>query len=87
MSHEEINFIDEMEKDDEWLKAHLDEIVDRYARRVIAVLDQEIVEVGDTISVVQQMVAEHHPARIPLLFEVPSHEEFTCLLSTINMQS
>jgi hypothetical protein len=40
MSHEEINFIDEMEKDDEWLKAHLDEIVARYARRVIAVLDQ-----------------------------------------------
>lgn len=87
MSHEEINFTDEMEKDDEWLKAHLDDIVDRYARRVIAVLDQEIVEIGDTISGVHRVVAEHHPTRVPLLFEVPSREEFTCLLSSTSMQS
>jgi hypothetical protein len=87
MSHETITFIDEMDKDDEWLKAHLDEIVDRYARQVIAVLDQEIVAVGDTISAVGQMVAAHHPARIPLLFEVPSREEFVCLLSSINTPS
>lgn len=87
MQHEDINFIEEMEKDDEWLKAHLEEIVDRYARRVIAILDQGIVEVGESINDVQQKVAEHHPARVPLVFEVPSREEFTCLLSSITMQS
>ena len=86
MRHEDINFIEEMEKDDEWLKAHLEEIVDRYARRVIAVLDQQIVEVGESISDVQQKVAEHYPARVPLVFEVPSREEFTGLLSSTNMR-
>jgi hypothetical protein len=36
---------------------------------------------------VQQKVAEHHPARVPLVFEVPRREEFTCLLSSTNMLS
>ncbi len=87
MLHEEINFIDEMEKDDEWLKSHLEEIVDRYAHRVIAILDQEIVGIGESIGEVQQAVAEKHPARVPLVFEVPSREEFTCLLSSTSTQS
>jgi hypothetical protein len=85
MPREDTNFIEELEKDDEWLKAHFEEIVDRYAHRVIAILDQEIVEVGESIREGQQKVANHHPARIPLVFEVPSREEFTCLLSNIAM--
>jgi hypothetical protein len=87
MQHEDINFIEEMDKDDDWLKSHLEEIVDRYAHRVVAILDQEIVEVGESIHDVQQKVATHHPARVPLIFEVPSREEFTCLLSSTNTQS
>ena len=76
-----------MEKDDEWLKSHLEEIVDRYAHRVIAILDQEIVGIGESIGEVQQTVAEKHPARVSLVFEVPSREEFTCLFSSTNTQS
>jgi ABC-type phosphate/phosphonate transport system ATPase subunit len=87
MSHEEINFVDEMEKDDAWLKAHLEEIVDRYAHKVIAILDQEIVWVGESISGVQQQIVKQYPARVPLVFEVPSREEFTCLLSSTNTRS
>jgi hypothetical protein len=37
---------DEMEKDDAWLKSHLEEMVDRYAHKVGAILDQEVVGVG-----------------------------------------
>jgi len=48
----ERSFIDEMDRDDGWLKAHMEEIVDQYAHKVIAILD----------------------------FEVPSGEEFECLL-------
>jgi len=87
MPHQEINFIDEMERDDEWLKSHLEEIVERYAHKVIAILDQEIVGVGESISDVQQEISKHYPARVPLIFEVPSREEFTCLLSSTNLQS
>jgi hypothetical protein len=77
---EEIGFVDEMGRDDEWLKSHLEEIVDRYAHKVIAVLDQGIVGVGESIAEVQRMVAEKYPVRVPLVFEVPSREEFECLL-------
>jgi hypothetical protein len=87
MPHQELSFADEIEKVDEWLKAHFEEIVDRYARRVIAVLDQEIVEVGESIHDGQRKVAEHHPVRVPLVFEVPSREEFTCLLSNTDTPS
>ena len=72
--------IDEMERDDEWLKSHLEEIVDHYAHKVIAILDQGIVGVGKSIAEVQRMMAERHPLRVPLIFEVPSREEFECLL-------
>jgi len=61
MSHQELSFADEIEKDDEWLKAHFEEIVDRYARRVIAILDQKVVEVGETIHDIQQKIAEQPP--------------------------
>ncbi|MBI3300934.1 MAG: hypothetical protein HYZ72_02490 [Deltaproteobacteria bacterium] len=62
------------------LKSYLEEIVDQYAHKVIAILDQEIVGVGGAIAEVQQMVAEKYPRRVPLIFEVPSREEFECLL-------
>ena len=87
MRYEESKFVEEIEKDDNWLKSHLEEIVDRYAHRVVAILDQAIVEVGESIHDVQQKIALHHPARVPLVFEVPSREEFTCLLSNTNMRS
>jgi hypothetical protein len=81
---EEVNFLDELERDDIWLKSHLDEIVDQYAHKVIAILDQEIVSVGESVVEVQQRVVEKYPRRIPLVFEVPSREEFACLLWSTN---
>jgi len=76
MQKDDSTFIDEMDKDDAWLKSHLEEIVDRYAHQVIAVLDQQIVSVGTSVGEVHRKVAEQHPTRIPLIFEVPTREEF-----------
>lgn len=87
MQKDDSTFIDEMDKDDAWLKAHLEEIVDRYAHQVIAVLDQQVVGVGTSVGEVHRKVAEQHPTRIPLVFEVPTREEFTCLLSSIATRS
>ena len=75
-----VDFIAEMDKDDAWLKAHLEEIMYQYAHKVIAILDQEIVVVGESIAEVQRLVAAKDPARVPLIFEVPGREEFECLL-------
>ena len=77
---EEVGFVEDMDSDDRWLKSHLEDIVERYARQVIAILDQQIVGVGTSIVELQQTVAAHYPQRVPLIFEVPTHEEFACLL-------
>jgi hypothetical protein len=77
---QEVSFIDEMDRDDGWLKAHMEEIVDQYTHKVIAILDQGIVGVGESIVEVQKLVAKKYPSRVPLIFEVPSGEEFECLL-------
>jgi hypothetical protein len=54
--------------------------VDRYAHKVIAILDQQIVGVGTSIAELQQTVAAQYPQRVPLIFEAPTREEFECLL-------
>ena len=43
---EEVDFVEDMDSDDLWLKSHIEDIVDRYAHKVIAILDQQIVGVG-----------------------------------------
>ena len=40
---EEVDFVEDMDSDDLWLKSHIEDIVDRYAHKVIAILDQQIV--------------------------------------------
>ena len=77
---EEVDFVEDMDSDDLWLKSHLEDIVDRYAHKVIAILDQQIVGVGTSIAELQQTVAAHYPQLVPLIFEVPTREEFECLL-------
>ena len=77
---EEAGFVEDMDGDDLWLKAHLEDIVDRYAHKVIAILDQQIVGVGASIAELQRTVTAHYPQRVPLIFEVPTREEFECLL-------
>ncbi len=77
---EEVNFVEDMDSDDLWLKAHLEDIVDSYAHKVVAILDQQIVGVGTSIAELQRTVAIHYPQRVPLIFEVPTREEFECLL-------
>jgi Family of unknown function (DUF5678) len=82
---EEVDFVEDMDSDDLWLKSHIEDIVERYAHKVIAVLDQQIVGVGTSIAELQQTVTAHYPQRVPLIFEVPTREEFECLLSSTHM--
>jgi hypothetical protein len=77
---QEVKFVEDLDQDDAWLKAHLEEIVNQYAHQVIAILDQHIVAVASSIADLQRLLATDYPQRIPLIFEVPSPEEFECLL-------
>ena len=77
---ENMDFVEEMDRDDLWLKAHIDEIMATYPHMALAVLDQRIVAVSDSLEEVHRLVTAEYPGRVPLLFEVPSPEEFICLL-------
>ena len=77
---ENMDFVEEMDRDDTWLKAHIDEIIATYPHKSLAILDQRIVAVGDSLEEVHRLFTAHYPGRVPLLFEVPSPEEFVCLL-------
>ena len=75
----EVEFVEDLDQDDAWLKAHLEDIVNQYAHQVIAILDQTIVAVASSIAELQWLLATDYPQRIPLIFEVPSPQEFECL--------
>lgn len=78
-------FAEDLDRDDAWLKAHLEFIVDQYAHQVIAILDQQIVAVAPSIADLHRTLAQNYPERVPLIFEVPSPQEFECLLSNTLM--
>ena len=57
------------------------EVGDRVRKgQVIAILDQQIVAVGPSIADLHRAMAKDYPQRVPLIFEVPSRQEFECLL-------
>lgn len=71
---------EELDKDDRWLKEHLEELVKSYPRKVIAVLDQRIIVMGDSILEVWRMAEDKYPDRVPLIFQIPTPEDFQCAL-------
>ena len=64
---------------DEWLADHLDELVDRYAGRVIAIQRGAIVAVGDSEAEVYHLLQGQDP--LPLVFRVPYPEDLQSLLA------
>lgn len=73
---------EELKKDDLWLKEHMEEIVQKYRHKVIAILDQRIVAAGDSYREVAERVRREFPDRVPLLFEVPGPEDLDFVLQT-----
>ena len=69
-----------LQRYDDWLAQHFEEVVAKYSRRSIAVVNDEIVAVGDTEKAVQQSAREKYPDAIPFVFTVPAEEDLVCLL-------
>lgn len=70
----------ELEQDDKRLKEHLEELVRKYPRKVIAVLDQQIVAIGDSVPEVWKAFEEKYPDRVPMIFQIPTPADFQCAL-------
>ncbi len=74
--------ITQLQADDEWLTDHLDELVDHYAGRVIAVQQGVILAVGDSEAEVYRHLRQHGLDPMPLVFRVPRLEDLHSILTT-----
>ena len=69
-----------LQRYDEWLVQHFEELVVEYPRNTIAVVGDEIVAVGDSEKEVDKLAREKYPKAIPFVFTVPAEEDLMCLL-------
>jgi hypothetical protein len=69
-----------MEKDDLWIVEHFSELVTRYAGRAIAVVNEQLVAVGDSEVEVELIAKEKYPNKIPSVLTIPREEDMACLL-------
>ncbi len=69
-----------MTKDQEWIVKHFEELVEKYGGKFIAVSNEEIIAVGDSSKVVDDIAREKNPDVIPSVIHVPREENLTCIL-------
>jgi hypothetical protein len=69
-----------MDKDDLWIIEHFSELVNKYAGRYIAVVNQKLVAVGESGIEVEAKARDIQPNKIPSVLRVPREEDMACLL-------
>ena len=69
-----------MDKDDLWIVEHFSELVTKYGGKYVAVVNEQLVAVGDTGKEVEDKAREIEPRKIPSVLLVPREEDMACLL-------
>jgi hypothetical protein len=69
-----------MDKDDLWIVEHFSELVTKYAGKAIAVVNEQLVAVGENEVDVESIAKEKYPGKIPSVLTVPREEDMACLL-------
>lgn len=70
----------QLRKYDEWLAEHLDELVDRYPEKVVAIHEGKIIFVGDSEADIYRQVCEAGIEPMPLVFRIPREEDLQSIL-------
>jgi hypothetical protein len=70
----------QLQKYDEWLAKHLDELVMEYPGKVVAIHEDKEVIVGDFESEVYHQIRERGLKPMPLVFRVPREEDLQSIL-------
>lgn len=70
-----------LQKYDEWLAEHLEELVDQYSGKVVAIQEGKIIFIADTETDIYRRVREAGLEPIPLVFRVPREEDLQSILS------
>ncbi len=69
-----------MDKDDLWIVEHFSELVTKYAGKAIAVVNEQLVAIGDTEVEVDRIARQKYPDKMPSILTVPREEDMACLL-------
>ena len=69
-----------MDKNDLWIVEHFSELVDKYAGKCVAVVNEKLVAVGDDGKEVEDKAREIEPRKMPSVLRIPREEEMACLL-------
>jgi len=67
-----------MDKDDLWVVEHFSELVTKYAGKYVAVVNEQLVAVGDSRRDVETKAREVQPDKIPSVLRVPREEDMVC---------
>jgi hypothetical protein len=70
-----------LQKYDEWLAEHFEELFDRYSGKVVAIQEGKIIFIGDTETDIYRRIREAGLEPIPLVFRVPREEDLQSILS------
>lgn len=70
----------ELQEYDNWLAEHFEDLVIEYPRKSIAVVNDQIVAVGESEKEVDCLARNKYPHATPFVFTVPSEEDLVCLL-------
>jgi hypothetical protein len=69
-----------MDKDNLWIVEHFSELVDKYAGKYVAVVNEALVAVGNSRKEVEDKAREVEPRKMPSVLRIPREEEMACLL-------
>ncbi len=69
-----------IDKDDLWVVEHFSELVTKYAGKAVAVVNEQLVAVGDTELEVELIAKKKFPGKIPSVLTIPREEDMACLL-------
>ena len=69
-----------LEKYNDWMVDHYEQLVEKYPHKAIAVVEDEIVAIGKTEKEVDEIARRKYPDKIPFVTTLPSEEDFVCLL-------
>jgi hypothetical protein len=68
-----------MDKDNLRIVEHFSELVDKYAGKYVAVVNEALVAVGNSRKEVEDKAREVEPRKMPSVLRIPREEEMACL--------
>jgi len=69
-----------MNRDDLWIVEHFSKLVNKYAGKYIAVVNETLVAVGESGTEVEAKARKIEPHKMPSVLRVPREEDMSCLL-------